>query len=628
MKKFFERFNAYFKDHKKSMIFSFLFIIVVYFITFSFLGRLSDSMVKEMSYPEFEQHLLNGEVDAVSYNNNMEYMTVILFNDETKEMTEKERRQVEHSKSDCYKVLFPGEKAVLPVKFDLDGEYHDVPFRQAMMEYHVIPAVVQSDTIFTSIFSLLITLSLYIGMFFVLMKFMGGSMRGLSMKDIMQTSDVTFDQIIGHEEIIDDVHFITELIKDPKKGDHIGAKLPKGILFTGPPGTGKTLLAKAIAHEAGVPFLYQNASGFIEMFVGLGAKRVRDLFKIARKNAPCIIFIDEIDAVGGNRESRKGTSENEQTVNALLQEMDGFSGRDGVFIIAATNRPESLDPALVRSGRFDRQIAVNPPRDWHVRKDMFVHYLSKLKSVDDNIDLDTIAKEVSGFTGADIAMVVNEASIIAVRQNKDCVDAAAIEEAIDKKLFDGNRAKRRPHDDDMKITAYHEAGHAVVHYLTGTAIARASIQPTTSGVGGAVIPQEKISNYARKCDVENMILAACAGRASEEIKFGADNITTGASNDIEKVTQLLENYAFILGFDRKDSGFINTNVLVQSNILDAATRDKRIVSLSNEMYDRCKKLLEDNYDMVEKLATALLESETLSGTQIEELLNEYKKKES
>ena len=377
-------------------------------------------------------------------------------------------------------------------------------------------------------------------------------------------------------------------------------------------------MAKAIAHEAGVPFLYQNASGLIEMYVGLGARRVRNLFKIAKKNAPCIIFIDEIDAVGGSRDSGKNTSEHEQTINALLQEMDGFNGRDGIFMIAATNRADALDEALVRSGRFDRRITVNPPRDWTVRKRLFDHYLAKYVCVDD-IDVDTLAKQISGFTGADIAMLCNEASIIAAMHGKAGIDNACFEEAIDKKTFNGNRSKNEAVESDKNIVAYHEAGHAVMTYLTGQPIARASIQATTSGVGGVVFREDVNTMFQTAEDLRNGVLIAYAGRASEEIKF--KSVTTGASNDITKATQIMVQYIEHLGFDG-EFGLLDVSVLAQNHFMSSDNITERLSNMSNELYKECKDRLSENYNLVEKLAAALLEKNTLVGSEIKKLLTE------
>lgn len=582
------------KGPDKPGIGTFVFALFVIWVILSIVSFMSKpSTIETVAYTTFIESLHNGDVDTIYYDEANDYMTYTLFNDETKQMSLEERASYEYAEKDTKRCLYPS--------------YDE--FRKDMLMADA--NLVRSDnTLLTNILGLLINLMFPIMLLFMLF---ASQKHSVNPKDLIQTSDVSFDDIIGHDEIVDDVRFITELIKDPTKGDKLGAKLPKGLLLAGSPGTGKTLLAKAIAHEAGVPFLYQNASSFIEMYVGLGAKRVRELFKIARKNAPCILFIDEIDAIGEKRGSNKGTSENEQTINAILQEMDGFNGREGVFVIAATNRPDCLDDALVRSGRFDRQITINPPKTWKVRKELFKHYLSKFKTSDD-IDIDNLSKQLSGFTGADIAMICNEASIIAVMKNKDAVDMACVEEAIDKKIFKGNRSKTGAHEVDRNIIAYHESGHAVMSYLLGEPIARASIQSTISGVGGAVFNQDKDTVFQTDKDFKNHILIAYAGRASEDIKF--DNVTTGASNDITQATQLMTQYIERFGFD-KQFGLLDVGELSKLHMIDSSIITEKLSKMSVELYDECKELLSKNYDKVEKLALKLLEVETLSGEDIE-----------
>ena len=590
-----------FRKNKVPTIIMIVLIIITY-VGMMYITKLNQKSIEEISYNEFWEYVNDGKVDTIYYNPSSEYMTITLINADTIDMTREERNKYRYPEEDTRKVLYPGG---------------DCNFRERVLIADANVRVIQSSFL-SNIGSLLMTICLYCGLFIIIMKVMSGPISATKEKDLLQTSDVSFDDIIGHEEIIDDVKFITELIRDPKKGESVGAKLPKGLLLEGPPGTGKTLLAKAIAHEAGVPFLYQNASGLIEMYVGLGARRVRNLFKIAKKNAPCIIFIDEIDAVGGSRDSGKNTSEHEQTINALLQEMDGFNGRDGIFMIAATNRADALDEALVRSGRFDRRITVNPPRDWTVRKRLFDHYLAKYVCVDD-IDVDTLAKQISGFTGADIAMLCNEASIIAAMHGKAGIDNACLEEAIDKKTFNGNRSKNEAVESDKNIVAYHEAGHAVMTYLTGQPIARASIQATTSGVGGVVFREDVNTMFQTAEDLRNGVLIAYAGRASEEIKF--KSVTTGASNDITKATQIMVQYIEHLGFDG-EFGLLDVSVLAQNHFMSSDNITERLSNMSNELYKECKDRLSENYNLVEKLAAALLEKNTLVGSEIKKLLTE------
>jgi cell division protease FtsH len=301
--------------------------------------------------------------------------------------------------------------------------------------------------------------------------------------------------------------------------------------------------------------------------------------------------------------------------------MDGFDNRDGIFVVAATNRPDVLDPALTRAGRFDRQIVVSKPNNWVIRKDLFDHYLSKFNTADD-IDIENISKQVTGFTGADIAAICNEASIIAIMNKKDCIDHDCIEEAIDKKIFKGNRSKKEQYFEDKKIVAYHEAGHATMSYLLGEPIARASIQSTVSGVGGVVFNEDKESVFQTNKEFENRVMIAYAGRASEAIKFN-DIVTTGASNDITQATTLMTAYIEHFGFD-KEFGMLDVGVLNREHLVNSDLITSRLIEMSTRLYDNCYNLLKDNYALVESLAQNLLEYETLSSKEIYTIFTDVK----
>lgn len=562
--------------------------------------------IEIMEYADFLTKLEAGEVDQISYNRSSEYMIVSFFNDETREMSPEDRQAYEYPVESKRAVKYPATDT----------------FREMCLQYGATPTMWTASSSFMDIISTIVTLIMMGGMVLILVVMLkAGPLASMTAreKDLIKTSDVKFSDVIGQDEVIEDLKFIVDLMKDPSMGEKIGAKIPKGLLLQGPPGTGKTMLAKAIAGEAGVPFLQQAGSSFIEMYVGVGAQRVRSLFRIARKNAPCVIFIDEIDAVGSAR-SKSGTSEHEQTVNALLEQMDGFSARDGVFIIAATNRADQLDEALVRPGRFDRAVTVNPPADWHARKKMFDHYLEKLTLAPD-LDIENLARQTPGFTGADIAAICNEAGMIAVMTKKDTVDMACLEEAIDKKVFMGSRSKREQFKRDRHIVAFHEAGHAVMTWLLGEPISRASIQSTTSGVGGAVFGGDRESQFMTATDFRNQVMIAYAGRASEKIKFGDE--TTGASNDITQATGLLKQYVERFGFD-KEMGMLDLSLLAKDRLVSAADTIKVLRRLSNELYTECTKLLKDNYRYVDVLAECLLSEESLAGPRIEHILQTTK----
>ena len=586
--------------------------IIIIFIAIGILYSTIKSNLKksetyeEISYTTFMEYVEKGEVDTIYFNKSDKYMTFTLLNEDTKEMSLEERNNYTYKSKDYRKTLYP--------------EYDD--FKKDMLTYGVNIVEKTSDNK-VDIFSIIIRfLPIMIFVFIVLfdikmMKNMTSSSNNTN--NVTEISNVKFSDVIGQDEIMKDIQFITELIKNPVKGSEIGVKIPKGILLSGPPGTGKTLIAKAIAGEAGIPFIYMNASKFIEMFVGVGAKRVRELFNNAKKKAPCIIFIDEIDSIGNSRDAGRSTNSEEiQTLNALLQEMDGFNNRDGIFVIAATNRPEKLDKALVRAGRFDRQIEVNPPKNWEIRKQLFNHYLKDL-AVNDSVDIDNISKQTSGFTGADIAAICNEAGIIAIMKNKSSIDAECIEEAIDKRIFKGNRTSSNTYKPDKEIVAYHEAGHAVMTWLMKRPIARASIINSTSGVGGFVMQTDNDSMFTTKKELEDQILIAYAGRASEEIKF--QSVTTGASNDITQATNIMLYYIERYGFD-EDFGLLDMQILNERAVIKDDAITNRMSDMSKKAYKECLSLLREHYNKVELLANKLIEVETLTGPEIEKLLKE------
>ena len=565
-----------------------------------FMSRSDDYPI--LPYPQFLEALDDGEIDSVFYNQGYEYMTVTFLTDETRGLTPEEREEYQYPDSAYWRVKYPGG----------DG-FREKILASGAIATHVTPFDL-ADMI-ANIFTLGMMGFLVI-MLFAMMKSGPPSMLSSNAKALLKTSDVKFADVIGQEEVIDDLKFIVDLMKDPKIGEEVGAKVPKGLLLQGPPGTGKTMLAKAVAGEAGVPFIQQSASAFIEMYVGVGAKRVRELFTLARKNAPCLIFIDEIDAVGGKRDKAGSTSENDQTINALLEQMDGFDAREGVFVIAATNRADQLDEALVRPGRFDRQVTVNPPADWRVRKQMFAHYLDGMR-VDPALDIETVARQTTGFTGADIAAVCNESGMVAIMAGKKYVDMDCLEEAVDKKVFMGSRSKRKQFERDRAIVAWHESGHAVMSWLLGEPVSRASIQSTTSGVGGAVFGADRESHFMTKKDFRNRIMIAYAGRASEEIKF--ESVTTGASNDITQATALLVQYVERLGFDEK-TGLLDMSVLAKDHLVSTSVTAKAMGDVSAELYAETLRLLKSNYKCVDVLAECLLSEESLSGTSVINIL--------
>lgn len=560
---------------------------------------------EEIEYTEYERLLEDDKIDIIKYDpTSSDKMTLYLQNEDTKIMTLDEKKTYVYPIEDTKITLYPANE----------------DFRKEVLAHNVY-LVWDKSANTAEILSFLLSIAFPVIMIILFYNIMKKSGSVDKEDDLLQTSSVKFTDVIGLDEILGDVQFITKLINKPDMCADIGARVPKGILLCGEPGTGKTLIARAIAGEAGVPFIYANASSFIEMFVGLGAKRVRNVFAVAKKNAPCIVFIDEIDAIGTKRGSRKGTSENDQTINALLQEMDGFTGREGIFVIAATNRVDELDNAITRTGRFDRIINVNPPRDWKVRQEIFKFYLDKLKT-DETLDLETISRQTTGFTGSDIATICNEAGIVALMNDKNAVDMGCMEEAIDKHIFKGNRTKgKEEFKNDKRIVAYHESGHAVMNFLVGQHISRASIIANTSGVGGVVFGADQDSYFTTKKQFEDKVMVCFAGRISEQLKFGS--ITTGASNDITQATQIIKNYVGKYGFD-DEFGLIDMSIMHNDSLIKDDNILNRVQQIAKDLYERANSLLKDNYTLVEKLAIELLDKETMSGKEIIELLTQEK----
>ena len=445
---------------------------------------------------------------------------------------------------------------------------------------------------------------------------------------------VTFDDVAGIDEAKTELEEIVEFLKDPQRFQRLGGKIPKGCLLVGPPGTGKTLLARAIAGEANVPFFTISGSDFVEMFVGVGASRVRDMFEQGKKNAPCIIFIDEIDAVGRHRGAGLGggNDEREQTLNQLLVEMDGFEANEGVILIAATNRPDVLDPALLRPGRFDRQVVVPNP-DILGRERILKVHMRKVPLGPD-VDAKVTARGTPGFSGADLANLVNEAALLAARKGKRVVGMAEFEEAKDKVMMGAERRSMVMTDEEKALTAYHEAGHAVValHCPDSDPIHKATIIPRGRALGMVMrLPEgDRISLSRAKLYAD--LRVACGGRLAEEIIFGEERVTTGASSDIRMASDmarrmvtewgLSDKLGFLAYSQDQQEVFLGHSVTQQKNVSDATAKviDEEIRRIVDDAYSDARRILEENRNELETLAKGLLEYETLSGDEIKALL--------
>jgi cell division protease FtsH len=445
---------------------------------------------------------------------------------------------------------------------------------------------------------------------------------------------VTFQDVAGVEEAKDEVGELVEFLRDPGKFQKLGGKIPRGVLMVGSPGTGKTLLARAIAGEAKVPFFTISGSDFVEMFVGVGASRVRDMFEQAKKHAPCIIFIDEIDAVGRHRGAGLGGGhdEREQTLNQLLVEMDGFEGNEGVIVIAATNRPDVLDPALLRPGRFDRQVVVPLP-DVRGREQILKVHMRKIPAAE-NVNASVIARATPGFSGADLANLVNEAALFAARANKRLVDMEELEKAKDKIMMGAERKSMVMSDDEKKLTAYHEAGHAIVGLLVPShdPVYKVSIIPRGRALGVTMFLPEADRYSHSKEHLESQISSLFGGRIAEEIIFGRDKVTTGASNDIQRATDIARSMVTKWGLSEKlgplmysedeQEVFLGHSVTQHKNLSDdtAHAIDEEIRAFIDSNYQRSHRILTEQLDKLHIMAKALIKYETIDANQINDIM--------
>ena len=497
-----------------------------------------------------------------------------------------------------------------------------------------------SSTVLLFVVNVLPILLLIVGAFWFLTRQMAGNKSSLDFgkSRARLNSDknkVTFKDVAGLKEEKEEVKELIDFLKNPKKFQKLGARIPKGVLLFGPPGTGKTLLAKAVAGEANVPFYFISGSDFVELFVGVGASRVRDMFQQAKRNAPCLIFIDEIDAVGRQRGTGLGGGhdEREQTLNQLLTEMDGFGANEGIIIIAATNRPDVLDPALLRPGRFDRQVTVNLPDIKERQEILAVH--AKNKVLADGITLANLAKRTPGFSGADLENLLNEAALLAVRRNKESITMSEIDEATDRVLMGPAKTSRKYSENDRKLVAYHEAGHAVIGLKLKNAndVQKVTIIPRGSAGGyNMMVPSEE-KLCSTKTDLLEEIVGLLGGRTAEEITFG--EITTGAHNDFEKATKIAR--AMVCEYGMSDLGPLQFEQQEGSVFLGrdynkaqhfsnevANEIDMEMRKIINSCHDRATKIIKENKELLKLIAEALLEYETLTKEQIDYLVENKK----
>ncbi|MGQ9497422.1 MAG: ATP-dependent zinc metalloprotease FtsH [Desulfotomaculales bacterium] len=528
-------------------------------------------------------------------------------------------------------------------KFETKGPAGDERLTALLLEKNVewVQETPPEPSWWTNLLTSLIPILIFVALFFFLMQqTQGGGSRVMSFgksRARLHTDEkkrVTFEDVAGIDEVKEELQEVVEFLKNPRKFNEIGARIPKGVLLFGPPGTGKTLLARAVAGEAGVPFFSISGSDFVEMFVGVGASRVRDLFEQAKKNAPCIVFIDEIDAVGRQRGAGLGGGhdEREQTLNQLLVEMDGFSANEGIIILAATNRPDILDPALLRPGRFDRQIVVDMP-DINGRKEILkVHVRGK--PLDDDVDLDVLARRTPGFTGADLANMVNEAALLAARRNKKKIGMAELESAIERVIAGPEKRSRVISDKEKRLVAYHEAGHAVVSYhLPNTdPVHKVSIIPRGRAGGYTLLLPREDRYYMTKSQLLDQVTMLLGGRVAEDVVL--QEVSTGAQNDLERATEIARRMVMEYGMSeelgpltlgrKQETVFLGRDIARDRNYSEevAYAIDREVRNIIDTCYHRAEKILRENMRGLHLVAQTLIEKETLEGQEFESLIQQ------
>lgn len=589
--------------------------IMISLVCINLLSRMTRNMTSEISYSEFIEMLENGEVESV------------VLRSDTLTITPKTQRSMTGT-TEIYTTLMEDES-------DLTKRLDEAGVENFSKE----PPDMTSSIIY-SLLSIILPVIIMVGLLSWLFRRMnkgGGMMGGVGKSKakayVQKETGVTFKDVAGEDEAKESLQEVVDFLHNPGKYAAIGAKLPKGALLVGPPGTGKTLLAKAVAGEAHVPFFSLSGSDFVEMFVGVGASRVRDLFEEAKKNAPCIIFIDEVDAIGKTRDSRYGgNDEREQTLNQLLAEMDGFDTSKGLLILAATNRPEVLDPALLRPGRFDRRIIVDRP-DLKGRVNILkVH--AKNVSLDETVDLDAIALATSGAVGSDLANMINEAAILAVKHGRKAVSQKDLLEAVEVVLVGKEKKDRILSAEERKIVSYHEVGHALVSALQKDSepVQKITIVPRTMGALGYVmhVPEEEKYLNTKK-ELEAMLVGYLGGRAAEEIVF--DTVTTGAANDIEQATKvaraMITQYGMsdrfgLMGLAETQNQYLEGRSVLNCGDSTATEIDHEVMKLLKKSYDEAKRLLSENRDVMDKIAAFLIEKETITGKEFMKIFHEAK----
>ena len=625
--------------------------LLVAFVLIGFFSAMGNTSQREISYDKFLKLVSEHKVKEVKLDSEKIYIT----------LTDKARVEVREKaveKAEKEGRLSPFEEAMERLRIQLpsvkkEGKEHAPDFYTGYVDDDTLVTKLDRagvkfqseipDTIGQLFFEMFVTvilpLLLMVWLFTYMMKRMnkGGGMMGIGKSNakmyMEKETGVTFRDVAGEDEAKESLQEVVDFLHNPGKYSGIGAKLPKGALLVGPPGTGKTLLAKAVAGEAKVPFFSLSGSAFVEMYVGVGASRVRDLFKQAQQSAPCIVFIDEIDAIGKTRDTAMGgNDEREQTLNQLLAEMDGFDTNKGLLILAATNRPEILDPALLRPGRFDRRIIVDKP-DLKGRVDILKVHAKDVR-MDESVDLEAIALATSGAVGSDLANMINEAAINAVKHGRQVVSQKDLFEAVEVVLVGKEKKDRIMSEEERKIVSYHEVGHALVTALQKNTepVQKITIVPRTMGALGYVMQtpeEEKFLNT--KKELEAMIVVALGGRAAEEIVF--DTVTTGASNDIEQATKIaramITQYGMsdrfgLMGLESIQNKYLDGRAVLNCGEATAGEIDEEVMKMLKSAYAEAKKLLSENREALDKIAEFLIEKETITGKEFMKIFREVK----
>ncbi len=598
------------KNPKKPLIYYYAIVLLLLFLFNALVMPLFNTQrIHDVDYTTFMEMTLNDDISAVEVQDNQ-----ILF--------------VDKAETTVYRTGRMEDPQLIERLYA-----HNARFTKEIVE--------EMSPLLSFFLSWILPMALFIGIGQLMMRKMTSKMGdgamtfGLGKSNakvyVKSSSGIKFEDVAGEDEAKDNLREIVEYLHDPSKYREIGAAMPKGILLVGPPGTGKTMLAKAVAGEANVPFFSISGSEFVEMFVGMGASKVRDLFKQAKEKAPCIVFIDEIDAIGQKRDGGRlgGNDEREQTLNQLLTEMDGFEGSNGVVILAATNRPDSLDPALTRPGRFDRRVPVELP-DLQGREAILRVHAKKIK-VEPGIDFNHIARMASGASGAELANIVNEAALRAVRNGRSAASQADLEESIEVVIAGYQRKNAILTDKEKQIVAYHEVGHALVAALqTNSApVQKITIVPRTSGALGYTMQVEEGNHYLmNREEIVNKIATLTAGRAAEKLVF--DNVTTGASNDIEQATKLaramITRYGMseefgMVAMETVENAYLGGDTSLSCSAQTQARIDALVVQLVKEQYARAEDMLRNNRIKLDELAKYLYEKETITGEEFMNILH-------